>query len=71
MQKIFLTSRVSGMSKFILLIPSNFIYVNRKMLYQICYGAKRVKFGRVRDVTLCYWARSSDVLKDCGAFIML
>jgi len=58
MQKIYLTSRGSAISQFKLPIASNFIDVNRKMLYKICYGAKRVQFGRVRDVTLCYWARN-------------
>jgi hypothetical protein len=31
---------------------------------------KRVKFGRVRNVTLCVGLEVLDVLKDCGAFIM-
>jgi len=58
MQKIYLTSWGSAISQFKLPIPSNFIDVNRKMLYKICYGAERVQFGRVRDVTPCYWARN-------------
>jgi len=58
MQKIYLTSRRSAISKFKLPNPSNCIDVNRKMLYKICYGAERVQFGRVRDVTQCYWARN-------------
>jgi len=58
MQKIYLTSRRYAVSQFKLPIPSNFIDVSRKMLYKICYRPKRVQFGRVRDVKLCYWARN-------------